>query len=93
MGEITLSPHSVKQICVVKQPVGDVKKQLGQDVASILKWYLEAYQRINDVIVKNQILVASFIGYLGDNISIPKICRQPTNNTKGAPPSSWNRII
>ena len=58
----------MKQICVVKQPVGDVKKQLGQDVASILKWYLEAYQRINDVIVKNQILVASFIGYLGDNI-------------------------
>jgi len=84
--KITLSPHSVKQICVVKQPVGDVKKQLGQDVASISKWYLEAYQRINDVIVKNQILVASFIGYLGDNISIPKICRQP-NNTKGAPPS------
>jgi hypothetical protein len=64
-GKITLSPHSVKQICVVKQPVGDVKKQLGQDVASISKWYLEAYQRINDVIVKNQILVASFIGYLG----------------------------
>ena len=63
--EITLSPYSVKQICVVKQPVGDVKKQLGQDVASISKWYLEAYQRINDVIVKNQILVASFIGYLG----------------------------
>jgi hypothetical protein len=76
VGEITLSSHSVKQICVVKQPVGDVKKQLGQDVASILKWYLEAYQRINDVIVKNQILVASFIGYLGDNISIPKICRR-----------------
>ena len=76
MGEITLSPHSVKQICVVKQPVGDVKKQLGQDVASISKWYLEAYQRINDVIVKNQILGASFIGYLGDNISIPKICRR-----------------
>jgi hypothetical protein len=76
VGEITLSPHSVKQICVVKQPVGDVKKQLGQDVASISKWYLEAYQRINDVIVKNQILVAFFIGYLGDNISIPKICRR-----------------
>jgi len=70
VGEITLSPHSVKQICVVKQPVGDVKKQLGQDVASISKWYLEEYQRINDVIVKNQILVVSFIGYLGDNISI-----------------------
>ena len=76
----------MKQICVVKQPVGDVKKQLGQDVASISKWYLEAYQRINDVIVKNQILVASFIGYLGDKISILEICRQPTNNTKGVPP-------
>ena len=79
MGEITLSPHSVKQICVVKQPVGDVKKQLGQDVASILKWYLEAYQRINDVIVKNQILVASFIGYLGDNINFRKFIDRETS--------------
>ena len=73
----------MKQICVVKQPVGGVKKQLGQDVASILKWYLEAYQRINDVIVKNQILVASFIGYLGDKISISEFVDSPTNNTKG----------
>ncbi len=63
----------MKPICAVKQPVGDVKKQLGQGVVSISKWYLEAYQRINDVLVKNLILVASFIGYLEDNTSIPKI--------------------
>jgi hypothetical protein len=60
----------VTQICVVKQPVGDVKKQLGLDVASISKWCSEAYQRINDAPVKNQILVVSFLGYLEDNISI-----------------------
>ena len=83
--KITLSPHSVKQICVVKQPVGDVKKQLGQDVASISKWYLEAYQRINDVIVKNQILVASFIGYLGDNISISEFVDSLPTIPRGCP--------
>ena len=71
MGKITLSPHNVKQICAVKQLVGDVKKQLGLDVASISKWCSEAYQRINDAPVKNQILVVSFLGYLEDNISIP----------------------
>ena len=60
----------MKQICVVKQPVGDVKKQLGLDVASISKWCSEAYQRINDAPVKSQILVVSFLGYLEDNISI-----------------------
>ena len=90
MGEITLSPHSVKQICVVKQPVGDVKKQLGQDVANISKWYLEAYQRINDVIVKNQILGASFIGYLGDNISITENLQTAYQQYQGGAPSTWN---
>ena len=68
MGEITLRLRSVKQICAVKQPVGDVKKQLGQGVVNISKWYLGAYQKINVVLAKNQISVASFIGYLEDEI-------------------------
>ena len=63
----------MKQICVEKQPVEDVKKQLGQDADCISKWYLEAYQRINVVLAKNQISVAFFIGYLEDRISISEI--------------------